>query len=82
VLLPNSAKTSLGKRFDDFTRWCMSPIRQISFGCREGVLTSATRIALLSGACSAELDDVPLRCGLRLPVISAISIGTEIARLD
>ncbi len=54
----------LGKRFDDFTRRGLSPIKQGPFGGRECMLTGATLIALLTIAGSPKLDDVPLRCGL------------------
>lgn len=72
----------LGKGFNDFTRWRLSPIKQGAFGGGERASTGATLIALLSVACATKLDDVPLRGGLWLPVISAVRIGTEIARLD
>jgi hypothetical protein len=72
----------LGKGFHDFTRWRLSPIKQGSFSGCERASTGATLIALLSVVCATKLDDIPLRCGLWLPVISAVRIGTEIARLD
>jgi hypothetical protein len=72
----------LGKGFNDFTRGRLSPIKQSPFGGCERASTGATLIALLSVVCTTKLDDVPLRCGLWLSVISAVRIGTEITRLD
>jgi hypothetical protein len=72
----------LGKGSNDFTRGRLSPIKQGPFGGSERASTGATLIALLTIAGSSKLDDVPLPCGLWLPVISAVRIGTEIARLN
>ncbi len=72
----------LSQGFHDFTRGRLSPIKHGSFGGGERASTGATLIALLSVAGATKLDDVPLRGGLSLPVISAVRIGTEIARLD
>jgi hypothetical protein len=72
----------LGQRFDNFIRGRLSPIEQGPFRRRERALTTATLIPLLAVTCAPKLDDVPLRCGLWLPVIDAVWIGTEIARLD
>jgi hypothetical protein len=72
----------LRQRFDDFRGRGLSPIEQSPLRRRERALTGATLIALLSIVGSTKLDDVPGRCRLWLPVISAVRIGTEIARLD
>ena len=72
----------LGQCSNDFTRGRLAPIKQGSFGGGERASTGATLIALLAVACATKLDDVPLRGGLWLPVIRAVRIGTEIARLN
>jgi len=72
----------LGERFDDLARWRLSPIKQGPFAGRERALTSATLIALLPVARSTKLDDIPLRRAPRLPIIGALRIRTEIARLS
>jgi hypothetical protein len=75
------AFSELGQRFDDVSRRGLAPIKQGPFRRRERALTAPTLIPLLAVACATKLDDVPLRCGLWLPVIDAVWIGTEIARL-
>jgi hypothetical protein len=71
----------LRERLDDLVGRCLAPVKHSPFRCRERAATGSTLIALLTVVCLAKLDDVPLRCGLWLPVISAVRIGTEIARL-
>ena len=70
------------QRFDDVTRRGLASIKQSPFRRHERVVTGPTLIALLSVVSSTKLDNVPCRCRLRFPVISAVRIGTEIARLD
>ena len=67
----------LRERFDDVTRRSLAPINLGPFRRRQHVMAGATLIALLSVACSTKLDDVPLCCGLRLLVISAIAMGQK-----
>jgi hypothetical protein len=76
------AFSQLGQRFDNFGCGCLAPIKQRPFRRREGVATGPTRIALLPIVGASKLDDVSLLGGLRFPVISALGMWAELARLD
>jgi len=72
----------LGQRFDNFGGGRLASIKQRPFRRREGVATGPTLIALLPIVGASKLDDVSLHCELRFPVISALWIWAELARLD
>jgi hypothetical protein len=72
----------LGQRFDNFIRRGLAPIKQSPFRCGERVMTAPTLIALLPITGATKFDNVPGRYRLWFPIISAVRIGTEIARLD
>jgi len=72
----------LRERLDDLVGGCLPPIKHSAFCRRERLATGSALIALLSVARSTKLDDIPCRCRLRFPIIRAVRIGTEIARLD
>ena len=72
----------LGQCFDNFIRRGLAPIKQRPFRGGERVMTAPTLIALLPITGATKFDKVPRRCRLWFPIISAVRIGTEIARLD
>lgn len=72
----------LGQCFNDFVRRGLTPIKHRPFRGGERVMTTPTLIALLPITGAAKFDNVPGRCCLRSPIIRAVWIGTEIARLD
>jgi hypothetical protein len=72
----------LSERFDNLVCGCLASIKQCPFRRRECVATGPALIALLPIVGASKLDNVSLKGGLRLPVISALWIGAELARSD